>query len=1114
LPSSDEVCCEELAENVVDYIRTRYHTEAPHISVLEPEKPQILRRIFRRRQTIERLPPEIEEELDAETFSDILDPTRIRGSSVFGVRSVFSDYTDQSRVKFFASFYYRVSPRADFRRVDVTVDLEGKTDVILEVRISTESGEDVSSFRRHHVFKQGHSAVVFAVGRNDVSGTAAQIISRTLYAGRAEVSNVDEPAILRLLSTLPRNGEGRSFIFTPKAGSYYARSDRHFAVQNFCVEVSANDLKNNEFEVSFVLRYIAPALVDRRTERLVHVGESGFPRFVCISREHRTDRWSVHHLLEIEGALKWYGCRKSWGWKRTFDQFSVAGLYNLTPIGCLAFETDDNALVLRDWHIQTEEVLSIISSGRSLRESFDLAVRQAERNAALSSVNLDSSSLRGAADIIAEALLSINPGFQLYSFQEQSLIEGLASLTTRAHRVIVLQARTAGGKTLAFLLPLLTWILSEKLSGEQRLGAKAVLMYPTVALQNDQASTIQRILWEINNRLRAIYGDKSPQITMGLLHQYTPRRADGGGGVRNTEELRLSCPICSGRLILNWRQASPSPDHSFFMELIGCSNPSCIINQQGREWEVLQSMLKTSREAIYSEPPDLLIISPDMINTRLSLSGRNDPASLSILGKEVFVCTQCGTPYDYRGRPRRCRVCNGSSFMQIRPEAPSVVVVDEAHLFRGAFGAQVSHVLTRMEEVVRRLSGRPRGWRPVYFISSATLSNPVRRAQELTAAEEEVTVISAREESRGREPAYRVHVFIMPKTYSPQATTSRIAEALYGQISAVAPSYLTLLDQALRRARRVSGIENPTTLIFVNRLAESNELLNHIRSYIPRNVRSDGHTTDYSRERIRIEDEFSRGLIDLIVATRGLEVGVDFERINVGMIYGMPYFLSDYTQRIGRIGRGGRAESRHCIIFNIFMPDKPIDHFYFRNWKLLSDGELRELHMENESYRLRRENPEVVRRSARRAVFDLISIQPGAQRLLSANHQVAVATLNNLAAHLTGYVQSSLALPSQQNSMAVAEARQFMQDLIADVGQYGSIRRVLNRRRNDETFRYLRSLRSTEQRVHYVFENSESRERDLIYGFRHSLRGQVVSYRTNCFSVSMSEKEPIDIYPH
>ena len=98
--------------------------------------------------------------------------------------------------------------------------------------------------------------------------------------------------------------------------------------------------------------------------------------------------------------------------------------------------------------------------------------------------------------------------------------------------------------------------------------------------------------------------------------------------------------------------------------------------------------------------------------------------------------------------------------------------------------------------------------------------------------------------------------------------------------------------------------------------------------------------------------------------------------------------------------------------------------------------------------------------------------------------------------------------------MAVSEAQRFMQDLIADVGQYGSIRRVLNRRRNDETFRNLRNLRSTEQRVYYMFENSEPRERDLIYGFRHSLKGQIVSYRTNCFSISMSEKEPIDIYPH
>lgn len=62
-------------------------------------------------------------------------------------------------------------------------------------------------------------------------------------------------------------------------------------------------------------------------------------------------------------------------------------------------------------------------------------------------------------------------------------------------------------------------------------------------------------------------------------------------------------------------------------------------------------MIRGSRDAIYSSPPDLLIANPDIINARLTLMGREDPAALTIFGKPAYICPRCGYVYDKNINP-------------------------------------------------------------------------------------------------------------------------------------------------------------------------------------------------------------------------------------------------------------------------------------------------------------------------------------------------------------------------------------------------------------------------------------------------------------------------------
>jgi DEAD/DEAH box helicase domain-containing protein len=56
----------------------------------------------------------------------------------------------------------------------------------------------------------------------------------------------------------------------------------------------------------------------------------------------------------------------------------------------------------------------------------------------------------------------------------------------------------------------------------------------------------------------------------------------------------------------------------------------------------------------------------------------------------------------------------------------SLVVVDEAHVFRGVFGSHVAHVLRRLRRLVAHYGGSP-----PWVLASATIGNPAELAQRL-----------------------------------------------------------------------------------------------------------------------------------------------------------------------------------------------------------------------------------------------------------------------------------------------------------------------------------------------------------------------------------------------
>ena len=85
----------------------------------------------------------------------------------------------------------------------------------------------------------------------------------------------------------------------------------------------------------------------------------------------------------------------------------------------------------------------------------------------------------------------------------------------------------------------------------------------------------------------------------------------------------------------------------------------------------------------------------------------------------------------------------------------AVVVIDEAHVYRGVFGSHVANVLRRLRRIAAAYGTEPR-----FLLTSATIANPAELAERLTGLED-VTLI---DDDGSPAPARRIAVWNPPLT--------------------------------------------------------------------------------------------------------------------------------------------------------------------------------------------------------------------------------------------------------------------------------------------------------------------------------------------------------------
>ncbi|TML97841.1 MAG: DEAD/DEAH box helicase [Actinobacteria bacterium] len=206
-----------------------------------------------------------------------------------------------------------------------------------------------------------------------------------------------------------------------------------------------------------------------------------------------------------------------------------------------------------------------------------------------------------------------------------------------------------------------------------------------------------------------------------------------------------------------------------------------------------------------------------------------------------------------------------------------VVVVDEAHVYRGVFGCHVANVLRRL----RRLAPGVR-----IYLASATVANPVELAERLTGLDD-ITLID-----RDGSPQPRRQIAM----WNPPI----VDEALAARRSALGEAADLLADLLRGGARTICFVKSRRGVELLAKLA-SDVVPEYESAIAPYRA---GYTPQQRRE---IEARLVSGELRCVVTTDALELGIDIGALDACVVVTFPGTVASLRQMWGRAGRRGHG---------------------------------------------------------------------------------------------------------------------------------------------------------------------------------------------------------------
>jgi len=215
----------------------------------------------------------------------------------------------------------------------------------------------------------------------------------------------------------------------------------------------------------------------------------------------------------------------------------------------------------------------------------------------------------------------------------------------------------------------------------------------------------------------------------------------------------------------------------------------------------------------------------------------------------------------------------------------AIVVIDEAHVYRGVFGSHVANVLRRLRRIAAAYGTTPR-----FLLTSATIANPLELAERLTGLQD-VSLIDA---DGSPAPGRQIAIWNPPLT----------DEALGTRRSALAEAAEVLARLVREQARVIcfmksrKGVELLHKLLVEDLKDTDPELAELVTPYRA------GYTSQQRRE---LEGRLHRGELRAVITTNALELGIDIGELDAAVVVTFPGTVASLRQMWGRAGRRGRG---------------------------------------------------------------------------------------------------------------------------------------------------------------------------------------------------------------
>jgi DEAD/DEAH box helicase domain-containing protein len=215
----------------------------------------------------------------------------------------------------------------------------------------------------------------------------------------------------------------------------------------------------------------------------------------------------------------------------------------------------------------------------------------------------------------------------------------------------------------------------------------------------------------------------------------------------------------------------------------------------------------------------------------------------------------------------------------------AVVVIDEAHVYRGVFGSHVANVLRRLRRIASAYGTNPR-----FLLASATIANPVELAQRLTGLDDFTLV----DQDGSPTPARQIAMWNPPL----------IDERQGNRLPAAAEGAELLGKLVLSGARTICfvrsrrGVELLTRITRERLKAKDPELAQLVAPYRA------GYTAQQRRE---LEARLLSGELRAVITTDALELGIDIGKLDAAIVVSFPGTVASLKQMWGRAGRRGEG---------------------------------------------------------------------------------------------------------------------------------------------------------------------------------------------------------------